>query len=178
MTQYCDFEKLSIAYSSCWNNVYEKLQNDLNLFLNWTKMNSLSLNGNKSQAMIVGSKLKNITPFKINDTSMKYVKQYNYLGVILDAEMTLIPLSKHVEKIVIDKVYMIRKLRKYLTYHAALQILVLPIVDYSGFLLVACNRDKKQDFQIIQNDVLRFCNNNKREDRVSLDTIHGKAKLN
>ena len=170
---------------NCWNSVYEKLQNDLNLFVNWTKINSLSLNGNKSQAMIVGSrnklsKLKNITPFKINDTSMKYVKQYNYLGVILDAEMTLIPLSKHVEKIVIDKVYMIRKLRKYLTYHAALQIykqLVLPIVDYAGFLLVACNRDKKQDLQIIQNDVLRFCNNNKREDRVSLDTMHAKAKL-
>ena len=101
----------------------------------------------KSQAMIVGSrnklsKFSAATPFKINDTDMKYVKQYNYLGVIMDAEMSLIPLCKHLEKIVVDKVYMIRKLRKHLTYHAALQIykqLVLPIFDYSGFLLIACN---------------------------------------
>ena len=99
-----------------WNNLYEKLQTDLHRFVTWSKKNSLALNGNKSQAMIVGtrnklSKIKNLIQFKINNTSMKYVKQYNYLGVLLDTEMSLIPLCKNVEKIVIDKIYMIRKLR-------------------------------------------------------------------
>ena len=168
-----------------WNIVHEILQRDLNLFVAWLQKNCLSLNGKKSQAMIVGSrnklsKLNVIIPFKINDINMKYVKQYNYLGVVLDAEMSLVPLCKNVEKIVVDKVYMIRKLRKHLTYHASIQIykqLILPIFYYSVFLLIACNKDKKHDLQIIQNDVLRFCNNNKREDRVHLDEMHSKAKL-
>ena len=69
-----------------WNNIYEKLQNDLHRFVNWSKKNSLALNGNKSQAMIVCTrkklaKIENLIPFKINNINMKYVKQYNYLGV-------------------------------------------------------------------------------------------------
>ena len=111
---------------------------------------------------------------------MKYVKQYNYLGIILDAEMSLTPLCKNVEKRVIDKVFVIRKRRRYITYHAALQIykqLVLPIFYYAGFLLISCTKNKKHDFQVIQNDVLRFCNNNRREDRVLLNEMHKNANL-
>ena len=136
--------------------------------------------------MIVGTrnrlgKLQDIIPFKIVDSDMKYVNvvqlQYNYLGVILDAEMTLIPSLKNVEKRVIDKVYMIRKIRRYITYYAALQIykLVLPIFDYAGFLLIACNKDKNYDLQVIKNDVLRFCNTNRRENRILLKDMHKKA---
>ena len=126
------------------------------------------------------SKLCDTRPFKINEMCMKYVKQYNYLGVIIDAEMSLLPLSKNIEKRVIDKVYMLRKVRRHLTYHAALQIykqLILPIFDYAGFLLIACTRNKKHDLQVIQNDVLRFCENSQREDRISLDVMHNKVKL-
>ena len=75
---------------------------------------------------------------------------------------------------------MLRKNRKHLTYHAELQIykqLILPIFDYAGFLLIACTKDKKHDLQVLQNDVLRFCNNNNREDRVLLDVMHKKANL-
>ena len=168
-----------------WKNVYDIMQNDLNVFVNWSERNGLAINAKKSQAMLMGSrnkvsKIADINPFKINNIRMDYVKQYNYLGIILDTEMSLIPLCKHVEKIVIDKIYMIRKLRKYLTYHAALQIykqLILPILDYSGFLLTACNNGKKNTLQVLQNDVLRFCDNDRLEDKVSLDVMHGKARL-
>ena len=36
---------------------------------------------------------------------------------------------------------------------------------------------KKHDLQVIQNDVLRFSKNNKREDRVMLKEMHNKARL-
>ena len=80
-----------------WNNVYNKLQSDLDRLLECATQHSLSLNGKKLQAMIVRtrnavSKLHNIVPFKIGNTKMKYVKQYNFLGVILDAELSLVPL--------------------------------------------------------------------------------------
>ena len=80
----------------------------------------------------------------------------------------------------IDKIYMMRKMRRYVTYKAALQIykqLILPIFDYAGFLLIACNRGKKHDLQIMQNDVLRFCDNNNRDDRVLISDMHRKAHL-
>ena len=61
-------------------------------------------------------------PLDINGKHVEFVKQYNYLGIILDSELTLKPMYKNVEKRVIYKVFMLRKLRKYLTYKAALQI--------------------------------------------------------
>ena len=78
-----------------WNAVYDKHKNDLNHYVMWSRRNSLRLNGKKSQAMIVRtrnllSKLKDV-PFKMLDSNMKYVKQYNDLGVILDA-VTYTPL--------------------------------------------------------------------------------------
>ena len=54
---------------------------------------------------------------------------------------------------------------------------MIPIFDYAGFLLISCSKNKKHDLQVIQNDVLRFCDNNKREDRVLLNDMHKKANL-
>ena len=42
---------------------------------------------------------------------------------------------------------------------------------------MSCNRDKKSDFQIIQNDVLRFCEYKKLDDKIPIDVLHKKAKL-
>ena len=75
---------------------------------------------------------------------------------------------------------MLKKLRKYLTYISALQIYkqtILPIFDYAGFLILSCNKDKKSDLQIIQNDILRFCENKMLDDRISIDVLHKNAKL-
>ena len=148
-------------------------------------MNMLKLNIGKTQAMIFGtrnklSKIKDPTPFLIENGEIKYVKKYNYLGIILDSDMTLTPLCKTIEKRVVDKIFMLRKLGRYLTYKAAIQIykqVILPILNYAGFLLVACNKDKKGEFQVLQNDALRFCSNNRLNDRVSLDVLHNKANL-
>ena len=133
-----------------WNALHDKLQNNLNHFVNWSRKNSLCLNGKKSPAMIVRtrnllSKLKDVVPFEILGTNMKHVKQHNYLGVILDAEISLIPLCKSVDKRVIDKVFMLRKIKGHLTYHAALQVykqLAVPMFDYSGLLLISCKQNK------------------------------------
>ena len=45
------------------------------------------------------------------------------------------------------------------------------------FLLLACNKDKKGDFQVLQNDALRFCNESHLNDRVALKILHNKANL-
>ena len=161
------------------------MQKELDCFIKWTQQNNLRLNESKTQAMNVGSKcklskLKNLDPFIIHGKCIKFVSQYNYLGIMLDGELSLIPLYKNLEKRLVNKVFMLRKLRKYLTYKAAVQIYkqtFLPIIDYPGSILMTCNRDKKSDLQIIQNDVLRFCENKRLEDRISIDVLHKKANL-
>ena len=66
--------------------------------MSWTDKKFLKLNNSKTQAMIIGSctKLKHLdapTPVTVNGASIKYVKQYSYLGILLDEEMTLQPMS-------------------------------------------------------------------------------------
>ena len=93
-----------------WPNIHTVMQRELNSFVEWTVKNNLRLNESKTQAMIVGTrnklmKLKTPDFSKINDKNVKFVKQYNYLGIVVDLEMTLVPLYKNIEKRVIDKVY-------------------------------------------------------------------------
>ena len=145
----------------------------------------LHLNSKKNQAMIVGTrnKLSNIRdpiPFRIQNHDVQYVNKYNYLGIVLDAEMSLIPLCNNILKRVTDKIYMLRKIGRYLTYKALSLIykqVILPIIDYAGFLLIACNNDRKGDMQVMQNDALRFCNKSRRADRITLVEMHKKANL-
>ena len=45
------------------------------------------------------------------------------------------------------------------------------------FLIISCDKGIKNEFQIMQNDALRFCNNTSINDRVSLTKLHKKANL-
>ena len=155
-----------------WNTMFNIVQSELDIFIDWTKQNMLRLNSSKTQAMIVGtrskiSQIKNPKHFSILGTDIKYVKKYNYLGIILDSEMSLVPLCKNIQKCVVDKIFMLRKLGKYLTNKALIQIykqVILPIMDYAGFLIIACHKTVKHDLQILQNDV-------------TLVNLHKKAKI-
>ena len=168
-----------------WKDIHEIFQHEFNRFIKWTVKNNLRLNEDKTQVMIVGnknklSKLENPKPIMIQDKNIRFVKQYNYLGNVIDSELSLLPMYKYVEKRTVNKVFMLRKLRKYLTYHAALQIYkqtIMPILDYCGILLLACNKSQKYELQVLQNDVLRFCENKRLTDRMSVEKLHKKAKL-
>ena len=62
------------------------------------------LNISKSKCLIIGSrnKLSKIDyglKLYVRNTSLDFVKKFSYLGVYLDAEMTLQPLISHVKKV-------------------------------------------------------------------------------
>ena len=110
-----------------WNTVHSALQSDFTKFVIWSDSNILKLNATKTQAMIVAtrnklSKLRDQTPFTINGTEIKYLHKYNFLSFVLDSELNLQPLCKILEKRVVDKIFMLKKLRHFLTYKAAIQI--------------------------------------------------------
>ena len=168
-----------------WESIRTKLQSDLDDIVTWTASNSLALNGEKTQAMIFGprgklSRLENITSIKVANISVKFVKQYNYLGITLDPEMILQPLIKNVKKSMINKIFNLRKIRKYINEKAAIAIYkqtILPIIDYSGFLLLSCGVSERSDLQKIQNDILRLCCKVTLNEHVSIKELHKRCKI-
>ena len=168
-----------------WPTVRNKLQCDLDKFVQWIDINALRLNTIKTKAMIFGNrnkllKIKDPVPLQIYGKNLGFVTKYNYLGVILDSEMTLEPFFKTILKRINSKIYNLRKIRKYLSFEIAVQIYkqtILPYFDYGGFLIIALSKDKKHELQVMQNDVLRICNNSKLADRISIELLHKKANL-
>ena len=109
-----------------------------------------------------------------------FTKHYDYLGTIFDSEMSLLPLYKRTIKIVSNKIFLLRKIRKYIDYHTAISIYkqtILPIFDYSGFLLLALTKGQQSDLQTMQNDVLRFAKNVRIKDMISRIDLHKEAKI-
>ena len=121
------------------------------------------------------SKLENLENIIISNVSVKFVKQYSYLGIILDSEMSLQPLVKYIKKSITNKIFNLRKIRKYLNKKAAVSIYkqtILPIIDYAGFLLLACGISERLDLQKMQNDILRLCCKVKLNEHVSIKDLH------
>ena len=126
------------------------------------------------------SKIIDPVPFQMRGKIVKYVSSHAYLGIILDNTMLLLPLLKSVKKRLTNKVFMLHKIRRYLNFEASLTVykqMILPIVDYAGFLLMSCNSGDLEDLQIVQNDVLRICNRSKLSDKVSIVDLHKNCKI-
>ena len=102
-TSVLDKLKISLYADDCilyypgnnWDNIHRIMQKELDDFIAWTTRNNLRPNEGKTKAMIVGthakvSKLGAPIPFIINDRHVKFVKQYNYLGIVIDSELSMI----------------------------------------------------------------------------------------
>ena len=129
-----------------WDRVHTVLQNSLHSVSLWFERNALKLNVKKSKCLVISSrtKLKAIDRnlvLHISDQTLEFVDKYNYLGFWLDSEMTLKPLLSNVKKITTAKIKTLYKIRQYLNKDSALAIykqMILPLFDYSGFLLLSC----------------------------------------
>ena len=171
--------------SNIWNNIYDTLQLDLNNVSSWLLENGLCLNTAKTKALIIGSRsklnsIKDPTLFMINNCQIDYINQYDYLGTIFDSEMSLLPLYKRTIKIVSNKIFLLRKIRKYIDYNTAISIYkqtILPMFDYSGFLLMSLTKGQQSELQTMQNDVLRFAKNVRIKDMIFRIDLHKEAKL-
>ena len=145
-----------------WVNVHRKIQIDFDAVIDWTFRNSLRLNHGKTltKAMIFStrnrlSKIDRSVSFKMKDNSIDFVRSYSYLGIMLDETMSLMPLIKDIKKRISNKIFMLRKIRKYLTFEAAVlvyQQIILPIFDYAGCLLIARRKEDQNGLQKMQND--------------------------
>ena len=124
-------------------NAMVLIQNDLNNLSNWCTRNKLTINSKKTKYCIYGmrsniKKSKTIdTVLSLNNIILDRVCSYKYLGFILDDHLTF---NKHISelcKTVSHKLYVLAKVRKYLTVQASLNVfktMVLSLFEYGDVI--------------------------------------------
>ena len=148
-------------------------------------MNNLHLNVKKTKLLLVSThskllRLGEVEPVILYDRPVALVKQYNYLGVILDSEITLKPFFNHVKKIIYAKVFSFQKICMCLTENAAIMVYkhtILPFLEYAGFILTACSMEDRRDLQKYQNEALGICTRVRLTDHVRIEDLHTRCKI-
>ena len=160
-----------------------RLNVDLTSISTWCKMNKVTINTTKTKAMNFGTRQKLKankcqTKLMLNNDQVKLVPTFRYLGVLLDNCLTF---SKHISKImksVSHKLYLLNKIRPYLTESASINLykaMILPYFDYADVIYDGATNTHLKKLQNIQNRALRLCL--KERQALSISDLHNKCKL-
>ena len=147
-----------VLYKSeqCCTSIMSKLQKGLNEYVTWGKNNNMHLNTNKTKTMLITPTVQyNIyRPLSSDSKNIQYVNNFNYLGVLLDDQLTFTPYYKMVKRRVENKIFTLSKIRKYVDNRTALLIYkqaILPLFEYAGFVLESCRIGQRKELQKLQN---------------------------
>lgn len=141
--------------------MYKTLNRSLCELNMWCRDNFLTVNASKTIAMIFNKKCNDRTGYKLmfNDTELELVNRYNYLGVIMDNDLSFLP---HFNKIISScnqKLFTLSKIRKYITQPIAIRLyktLILPIIDYGDVFYNCLANTHLDKVQKVQNRALHI----------------------
>ena len=140
-------------------------QNDLDNLASWCKCNKLSINIKKTKSMVVGTrsmvkKHTAVPRLKISGTPLEYVFQYKYLGVTIDEILSFNAHLNNTIKLVAHKIFLLHKIKYYITENAAIKIyksMIIPYIDYGDIFYLKSNAIQVKKLQTLQNRALRIC---------------------
>lgn len=175
-----------VLYSSsnCIETAMRNLQNDLDMIKSWTQLNKLTINAKKSKYLIIGTPrmLNRINPdlyqLGIGGISLDRVRNYEYLGIIIDEYLNFEKALNAVYSKVNNKLYLLGLIRKYLTRYSAIRLfkaLAMPYMEYAYFILGACNDKSITKLQRLQNRGMRICLKSTRLTPTSI--LHEQCKM-
>ena len=158
------------------------LQEKIDKFVGWSGMNALTINAQKTKFMIFGTrskvkKAKN-TKLCINGTQIQQVPSYKYLGFTLDSVLSF---SNHITTLlntVTHKVYILGKIRRFITEYAAVRIykaMLLPYFDYADIVYDKARQVDLDKLQRLQNKGLKICMSV--NIRTDTDYVHSHTKV-
>jgi len=133
----------ALLYVSATNkeDAQTKLQQCVNAVEYWYTENKLKVNAEKTEVMIFGTPQKTATLsednfcIKFGDTKLKVVKEFKYLGVILDQSLNW---NKHCEKTFGKaglKLHIMRRLQRILPKKTMIQVYktyMMPVLEYAA----------------------------------------------
>ena len=159
-----------------------KLQTSLDLFVRWCSINKLTINIKKTKTMVFGTrhkvkKAKNLD-IVINKEHLKLVPSYKYLGLIVDSTLNFNLHIASVIRIILHKMSLLAKMKKYLNNDVAVSIyksMLLPYLDYADAIYSMSNAKDLGKLQKLQNKCLRICLG--RDRRFSTDGAHKLSKV-
>ena len=162
--------------------IFACLQRSLDNYVKWGKEQNLYLNASKSKTMLINSTINEdlYLPLSTDGKHIGFVKTFNYLGVILDDQLTFNSYYNMIKRRMENKIFVMSKIRKYIDNKTALLIYkqaVLPLVEYAGFVLVSCTIGQRYDLQVLQNNALRLCKRYCLLDRVGIDRLHRECTI-
>ena len=146
----------------------ELVQNDLNNLSKWCERNKLTINSKKTKYCIYGmksniKKSKTIhTVLSLNNNILDRVCSYKYLGFILDDHLTF---NKHISelcKIVSHKLYLLAKIRRYITTEACINVfktMILSLIEYGDVIFAGTSSRNLNNIDRLFYRGLRICLN-------------------
>ena len=173
-----------VLYNSgqCCSTIMCKLQKGLDDYVTWGRNNNMHLNISKTKAMLVTPTVQyNLyLPLRAGGKNIQYVNNFNYLGVLLDNQLTFTPYYKLVKRRVENKIFTLSKIRRYVDNRTALLIYkqaILPLFEYAGFVLASCRVGQRKELQKLQNNALRLCKRYYLLDMVRIELLHNECKM-
>ena len=129
----------------------------------WCNNNKISINLKKTKSVIFGTRymLRKFSNPKIEleGIVLENVGHYKYLGINLDSTLNF---NKHMNcllKTVSHKLFLLSKIRKFITKAAALRsynVMVLPYIDYGDIVYAGATTTSLNKLQRLQNRALRI----------------------
>lgn len=142
----------------------KNLNEDLSSVAQWLHDNKLTLNLDKTKAMIIGSnrKLSNISSFSLSvfDNDISTVSSFKYLGIMLSTNFTWTDHIEYISSKINKNLGLLRRIKHLLPHEARLLFynsLILPIFDYAD--LIWGGKDNivlMNDLQILQNKAAKI----------------------
>ena len=142
MSLYADDTVIYIAHNNI-NEGINLIQNDLNNLVKWCTENKVTINSKKNKYCIYGmrsnvKRSKSVdTVLSLNNNVLDRVCSYKYLGFILDDHLNF---NKHIDeicKLVSHKLYLLSRIRRYLTIDACINIfktMILSVIEYGDIV--------------------------------------------
>ena len=159
------------------------ISSDLALLHDWCTRNQLTINLAKTKMMLFGTKnmLKHGTKMDIHlaGVQIQYVKHFNYLGMRLEDTLTFELHATETIRRVSHKLYLLSRIRKYVTVGQSIAIYkskVVPYFDYGDIFLMGTNQKTIDKMQKLQNRALRICL--ALDGRSNVDNLHNTCNIN
>ena len=112
---------------------------ELSKVSNWMKINKLSLNCNKSKAMLfrMPQKIVQLPCIRIDGVNLEFVKQFNFLGIMIDENLSWKSHELLISKKISKTIGILNNLKSFLPTRILLNIynsLILPYLSYGAIL--------------------------------------------